>query len=138
MQRRLAEHGVSFSQLLDEVRMRVADEYFRTAPRPNLAVLAHRLGYSEASAASRFLRERMGAGTPDRCADAGSCRPRVASSRPGEADHLGRQVDEPARAGRPRYLGLRLIVTVLELVNSAAPPTRFRGPDRIACVRRTR
>lgn len=62
VQRRLAEHGVSFSQLLDEVRMRVADEYFRTAPRPNLAVLAHRLGYSEASAASRFLRERMGAG----------------------------------------------------------------------------
>lgn len=62
VQRRLAEHGVKFSDLLDEVRMRVAEEYFRTAPCPNLTVLAHRLGYSEASAASRFLRERMGTG----------------------------------------------------------------------------
>ncbi len=62
VQRRLAEHGVSFSELLEEVRKRVAEEYFRTAPRPNLAVLAHRLGYSEASAASRFLRQCMSTG----------------------------------------------------------------------------
>ncbi len=62
LQRRLAERGTSFAVILEEERKRTADEYFRTARRPNLAELSHRIGYTDASAASRFLRQHMATG----------------------------------------------------------------------------
>ncbi len=57
LQRALATRGVTFSDVLGTVRRRIADDYFAYQRKPNLAELAHRLGYAEASAASRFLRE---------------------------------------------------------------------------------
>ncbi|ABD26944.1 transcriptional regulator, AraC family [Novosphingobium aromaticivorans DSM 12444] len=62
LQRRLAERGTTFATILEEVRKQTADEYFRTARRPNLTELSHRLGYTDASAASRFLRQHMSTG----------------------------------------------------------------------------
>ena len=62
LQRRLAERGTSFAVILEQVRKHTADEYFRTARRPNLTELSHRLGYTDASAASRFLRQHMSTG----------------------------------------------------------------------------
>lgn len=62
LQRRLAERGTSFASILEQVRKETADEYFRTARRPNLTELSHRLGYTDASAASRFLRQHMATG----------------------------------------------------------------------------
>jgi AraC-like DNA-binding protein len=62
LQRRLAERDTTFATILEEVRKRTADEYFRTARRPNLTELSHRLGYTDASAASRFLRQHMSTG----------------------------------------------------------------------------
>lgn len=59
LQRRLAERGESFAQVLERVRRRTAEEYFRVTLRPNLTELAHRLGYTDSSAASRFLRQSM-------------------------------------------------------------------------------
>lgn len=59
LQRRLDEYGTSFGDRLDIVRSRIVEDYFRTERRPNLTLLAHRLGFGDASAASRFLRQRM-------------------------------------------------------------------------------
>ena len=62
LQRALIARGLSFSNVLANVRRRVAGEYFAYQRQPNLTELAHRLGYAEASAASRFLRENFRAG----------------------------------------------------------------------------
>lgn len=62
LQRRLAECGESFASVLTGERQRTAEEYFATQAKPNLAELAFRLGYAEASAASRFLRRHMRTG----------------------------------------------------------------------------
>jgi AraC-like DNA-binding protein len=62
LQRTLAARGMTFSDVLAQVRRRVAEDYFAYQRQPNLAELAHRLGYAEASAASRFLRETFRAG----------------------------------------------------------------------------
>lgn len=62
LQRRLADRGTTFAMILEQVRKQTADEYFRTARRPNLTELSHRLGYTDASAASRFLRQHMATG----------------------------------------------------------------------------
>ncbi|WP_225204937.1 AraC family transcriptional regulator [Novosphingobium huizhouense] len=62
LQRRLADRGETFAGVLERVRRRAAQEYFANERKPNLAELAHRLGYAEASAASRFLRTSMGCG----------------------------------------------------------------------------
>lgn len=62
LQRRLAERDTTFATILEHVRKQTADEYFRTARRPNLTELSHRLGYTDASAASRFLRQHMSTG----------------------------------------------------------------------------
>ncbi|WP_353228555.1 AraC family transcriptional regulator ligand-binding domain-containing protein [Novosphingobium sp.] len=62
LQRALAARGMTFSDVLTTVRRRVADDYFTNQRKPNLTDLAHRLGYAEASAASRFLRERLSTG----------------------------------------------------------------------------
>lgn len=62
LQRALAAAGRRFADVLTEVRIRVASDYFANEPRPNLSDLAYRLGYGEASAASRFLRQNLQAG----------------------------------------------------------------------------
>lgn len=60
LQRRLAEQGLSLGALLAEVRRRSTHEYLMGEPQPRLDALAQRLGYAEASAASRFLRRAGG------------------------------------------------------------------------------
>ncbi len=60
-QRRLAEQDVSFAGLLRDVRMAVVQRALTAGNRTNLQVLAHELGYSEASAAARFIKETFGA-----------------------------------------------------------------------------
>lgn len=62
LQRRLTDQGETFASVLERVRRRAAEEYFANERKPNLTELAHRLGYAEASAASRFLRTSMGCG----------------------------------------------------------------------------
>lgn len=59
LQRHLDCENTSFRERLDAVRQRVVNDYFRTEAHPNLALLAHRLGYGDASAASRYLRTRL-------------------------------------------------------------------------------
>lgn len=60
LQRRLAADGGDFAAALDRVRVRRAREYYHDEKDPNLIQLAYLLGYSEPSAVSRFLREKMG------------------------------------------------------------------------------
>ncbi|EGD57413.1 Helix-turn-helix, AraC domain protein [Novosphingobium nitrogenifigens DSM 19370] len=62
LQRTLARRGLTFSAMMTQARQRVATDYFTNQRKPNLGELAHRLGYAEASAASRFLRENFRAG----------------------------------------------------------------------------
>ena len=62
LQRALAARGMTFSELLTTVRKRIVADYFAYQRQPNLTELAHRLGYGEASAASRFLRDHFEAG----------------------------------------------------------------------------
>ncbi|AOH87224.1 hypothetical protein AWL63_23990 (plasmid) [Sphingomonas panacis] len=62
LQRHLAGHNLAFADLLIEVRTRITDEYFGGERRPNLTALAHRLGYSDNSAVSRFLRKHLNTG----------------------------------------------------------------------------
>ncbi len=59
LQRRLAAEGRCFAAVLDAVRRREALDYLRGAHRPALTELAQRLGYGDASAASRFLRSQL-------------------------------------------------------------------------------
>lgn len=60
LQRRLADSGDDFASVLDDVRIRKIDEYFKAAPNPTQAQLTYILGYAEASTASRFLKQRFG------------------------------------------------------------------------------
>lgn len=60
LQRRLRAAGLSFADILDIVRKRRAEEYFRSERQPNLIQLAYLLGYSDSSTASRFLRTKLG------------------------------------------------------------------------------
>ena len=60
VQRHLAEHGLSFEDLVMRVRRRVAEEYFASERKASLAELAYRLGYGEAASVSRFLRREFG------------------------------------------------------------------------------
>jgi AraC-like DNA-binding protein len=62
LQRHLALHNLAFTTILMEVRKRVAEEYFRCEKRPNLTQLAHRLGFSDDSSTSRYLRKYLGTG----------------------------------------------------------------------------
>lgn len=59
LQRRLAERGATFQRILDDLRLQLVREYL---PRRSmsLAELAPILGFSEASAVSRFLRASGG------------------------------------------------------------------------------
>jgi AraC-like DNA-binding protein len=62
LQRALAAGAMRYGDVLTSVRRRIADEYFAVHRKPDLSELAHKLGYGEASAASRFLRETYRAG----------------------------------------------------------------------------
>ena len=62
MQRRLAANGVNFAEILRASRTLAAQDYLASGAVPNLCELSHRLGYGEASAASRFLRQHFGTG----------------------------------------------------------------------------
>lgn len=60
VQRHLADHGLTFEDLVTRVRRRVAQEYFSNERKVSLAELAYRLGYGEAASVSRFLRREFG------------------------------------------------------------------------------
>lgn len=62
LQRRLSDEGLEFSELLNRVRRQVVESYVRAEWKPELMRLAYRLGYSEASNASRYLRQQFGTG----------------------------------------------------------------------------
>jgi AraC-like DNA-binding protein len=62
LQRHLADRNLAFSDVLAKVRERMTKDYFHSVQRPNLAELAYRLGYSDSSAASRYLRKYLGTG----------------------------------------------------------------------------
>ncbi|HBP4950239.1 TPA: AraC family transcriptional regulator [Pseudomonas aeruginosa] len=59
LQRRLREQGLSFSQLVDNVRRELANRYLRQPQLP-ISQLAPLLGYSETSAFSRAFRRWFG------------------------------------------------------------------------------
>jgi len=56
LQRRLHGDGASFQAALDDRRRRIIEIAKASRERPNLAQLAQSIGYSDASAVSRFLR----------------------------------------------------------------------------------
>ena len=58
-QRRLAEHGTSFKQVVYEVRVKIVEDYINHDGTTG-EKLASLLGFSQASAASRFLKDHMG------------------------------------------------------------------------------
>lgn len=62
LQRRLASEELEFSELLIRVRKQVVQNFVQSEREPELMQLAYRLGYSEASNASRFLRQQFGKG----------------------------------------------------------------------------
>ncbi|MFJ9179311.1 AraC family transcriptional regulator [Streptomyces sp. NPDC102360] len=59
LQRQLAAHGITFQEIVDDVRRDLADRYLRTTRMP-LAQLADVLGYSEQSSFSRSCRRWFG------------------------------------------------------------------------------
>ena len=60
LQRRLTEQGEDFGKILNFVRTQVARNFLLQKPPPPLAKLCYLLGYSEPSAASRFIKSQMG------------------------------------------------------------------------------
>ena len=56
LQRRLAREGRTFGQVLEEVRLAVAATHLDRRPPTSLSKLAYELGFSDPTAASRFLR----------------------------------------------------------------------------------
>ena len=59
LQRRLANEGVSYEQLLGEVRLKLLREYLME-PNLKLSQIAGLLGYSEQSAFNRACRQWLG------------------------------------------------------------------------------
>ncbi|MEU9356726.1 AraC family transcriptional regulator [Streptomyces sp. NPDC048301] len=59
LQRRLAAHGITFQEIVDDVRRDLADRYLRTTVMP-LGQLADVLGYSEQSSFTRSCRRWFG------------------------------------------------------------------------------
>ena len=60
LQRRLADEGQDFGAILAFVRTQVVRNHLAQKPSPPLARLCHLLGYSEPSAASRFIKSQFG------------------------------------------------------------------------------
>lgn len=58
LQRKLKERGTTFGAILGSVRAEIAESLLAQTPRPSLGHLAYCLGYSEPSAASRFIKGR--------------------------------------------------------------------------------
>lgn len=58
LQRKLKERGTTFGAILSNVRTEIARSHLAQTPRTSLGYLAHCLGYSEPSAASRFLKSK--------------------------------------------------------------------------------
>lgn len=56
LQRQLHERGTTFSELLRQVRLEILRSHLALGKRTSLGRLADELGFSEASAASRFIR----------------------------------------------------------------------------------
>jgi AraC-like DNA-binding protein len=56
LQRRLSEHGEDFGEILTNVRVQIVRNCLSQRPPPPLAKLSYLLGYSEPSAASRFIK----------------------------------------------------------------------------------
>src|SRR3546814_20573047 len=104
LQRSLEQKGTNFSERLDAARRRVVDDYFRTEKRPNLTLLAYRLGYSDASAASRFLRTHMDIGVCSSPRASRTAAPSRARSAAKQAEGLARSPptgSEPTPAPPP-------------------------------------
>lgn len=60
LQRRLADHGLDYSALVDRVRFDHAQSLLRD-PRRHLIEIAHDLGYTDASSFTRAFRRWTGA-----------------------------------------------------------------------------
>ena len=60
LQRRLAQRGTDFRSILRAVRIQIAKNYVSRTPPPRLGKLAYDLGFSEPSAACRFLKSELG------------------------------------------------------------------------------
>ena len=60
LQRRLAQRGTSYGELLTRVRREVAGTHLQAVPRTPLAQLAAELGFADATQASRFMRAAYG------------------------------------------------------------------------------
>lgn len=93
LQRRLGEHGITFSDCVDRVRARLSLIYL-AEPYPSIAAIAELLGYSEVSAFSRACRRLHGA-SPD------AVRRRIATSKPN--NQTGTQT--PAHTARSVIMG---------------------------------
>jgi len=65
LQRRLSDYGQDFGKILTDVRVQIARNCLSQRPPPPLARLSYLLGYSEASAASRFIKTHMGKSARD-------------------------------------------------------------------------
>lgn len=60
LQRRLSDLGEDFGKILTNVRVQIARNCLSQKPPPPLAKLSYLLGYSEPSAASRFIKVHLG------------------------------------------------------------------------------
>ncbi|PVY79207.1 AraC family transcriptional regulator [Tamilnaduibacter salinus] len=59
LQRRLSQEGVSYQQVLDEVRQSLAEDYLQRTDLP-IPDIALRLGFSETTSFHRYFRHRVG------------------------------------------------------------------------------
>jgi len=57
--------SLAIGKILTDVRVQIARNYLSQRPPPPLARLSYLLGYSEASAASRFIKIHMGKSARD-------------------------------------------------------------------------
>jgi AraC-like DNA-binding protein len=65
LQRRLSDLGEDFGKILTNVRVQIARNCLSQKPPPPLAKLSYLLGYSEPSAASRFIKVHLGKSARD-------------------------------------------------------------------------
>jgi AraC-like DNA-binding protein len=97
LQRQLADAGLSFKGVLDEMREEVARVLLVSTPR-SLLEITYLLGYSDASAFNRAFRRWTGT-TP---LDYRTSRGRATTPAAEEAPRSGERLPLPAASGRPR------------------------------------
>ncbi len=68
LQRHLADEGLNFSTLIDEVQLGLACSHLGTGTRPRIADVARRSGFSDQAAFTRFFRRHLGC-TPSQYRD---------------------------------------------------------------------